>query len=1127
MPVVALVARGLDFRTSGPRVRVEGAERFRTIPEGGLGQMRRGARVPVAFLSYAGSQRPEAHRIRGALEQRGIAVIMDANFPIGEAILVNIGNAALSSDVVVALISSEYLDRHWTEVEVSTAIATSDVRFLPLLHEGAQPAPSTDRGRSIWGVLSARSYMPIDYSEDAFNRLADEIKRVARADTSPVDLLGDAGHAEGLAVALLYDWEDGNLVDDAAQKCATAGIAVENIGSAGVPLPGDLAESADILILWTWAAKASPDIGDAIMNAVAAKRQVIYLVQPEGPPAPGSARVLTFGALAAAPDRPSVRPEVRWSRDKPQLRLQVEKSVELNSNVPFHLIGDKFCASRESAAAAANAYEMGVNQFKVFDETRLEAVLGHAAAQRFRGDWQQAAELLAREPLPDSDVPPQPSALAVAAERLSLEFELGRMSDITSRATTVLQRALAAGEWPLIIAAHRQLGMIREERGDYRLARDHLDRASHYAEDLLDTPSLAERLTTNQARRALRADSLRELASVEWRDGDVELARDHLDQASDVLDPVRDNPAAGYLLSVIAAQRGRIAYANDHDYETARNMLRQSYQDLQKYDNPVRLANVLESLVQLEMDFIRGDDEAIAALRPTLEKVRRVRHVRGHDYMIAKTTRALGDLEFALGNYEAAKDQYIEARDEFNRLGKHPETATTLRYLSRCLSRLGDSEGAIEMLVWALEQLQEPDHHATLAEIRSEMARLRHRRPAPDQITNQTEMTEVGEFAVHEWIAGDLLKSRLVTADHVIVGVGDDGAVLRPGADEDLVLTTDSVPPSLLTDDSQQAASYAARFGVVTALADVIAMGAEPTAVLLNLHLRRTTTASWTRAFLESSAQESARYGAVVVGGDLRERGQKVLTVTGVGRIRQGRAITRAGAKSGDIVALTLSSSPGQEFIGLGTRWALELARHLSGAEASLLAALAHRDAIFTDLGLPHQVMRAIAGAGLATSAIDTSDGLLACAELIGNASNVGIEFFPEEIGRLINADVSELARRLAIAPFIFAFAAGYDWEVMLTVPGSRDAELRALSDSAAASSNQRVAVIGRVVQRQPWAADGVRLRVPGGRPVHLPYFTGEKFLPQPYLLRARGWLEFAKQSTRRIPSEVSGMSRE
>jgi thiamine-monophosphate kinase len=751
-------------------------------------------------------------------------------------------------------------------------------------------------------------------------------------------------------------------------------------------------------------------------------------------------------------------------------------------------------------------------------------VLGHAAACRFRGDWTETADLLAKEPLPDSDVPYTPAALAVAAERLSLDFELGLMNDIASRASTVLSRALAAGEWPLIIAAHRQLGMIREERGEYRLARDHLDRASHYAEDLLDTPSLAERIATNEARRALRADCLRELAALEWRDGEAQLALDHLDLASDVLNSVRSNPAADYLLSVIAYQRGRVTYSIDHDYEAARTALRESYRALQKYDNPVRLATVLESLILLEMDFTRGDDAAIAALRPTLQKVRRVRKVRGHDYMIARTTRALGDLEFALGNYPEARDRYTEARQEFNRLGKNPETATTLRYLSRCQSHLGDFDSAIRHLDEAMEQLREPDHHETLAEIRSERARLQHRRLRHDQLTDEIEMTEVGEFAVHDWIASGLLSSAAVDASHVVVGVGDDGAVLRLGADDDLVVTTDSVPPSMLTDDSPKTASIAARFAVVATLADVIAMGGEPTAVLLNLHLRRTTSASWARAFLERATKEAAGYGAVVVGGDLRERGQKALTVTGVGRTQKGRAITRNGASVGDLVALTLSSSPGHEFSGLGTRWALELTRHLSGDEASLISAVADRDATFTDLGLPHLVMRAVSDVQLATSAIDTSDGLLACAELIGNASGVGMEFFPEEIGKLIDPDVSRLARRLGIAPFIFAFSAGYDWEVMLTVPSSREEELRALGDLQARSTYQNVAIIGRVTEREPWATEGVHLAARNAQPVRLPFFTGEKFLPQPYLPRARGWLEFAKESTRRIPHEVSGM---
>jgi thiamin-phosphate kinase len=1083
--------------------------------------MNRGGSVPVVFLSYASSARAEALQIRDALERRGFQVRMDVTFRVGESILVNIGDAA-GADVTIAIVTSDYLDRKYTEIEVSTAIANDEASFLPVLLKGPKPAPSTGRGRSLWRVLAARTHLVLPMTEEGFDRLADAIRATAQVTSPEPQELHDL---EGLSLALLYDWEDGNLLDDAVAQCQARGIQIAHIASAGVPLPGSLPASVPAGILWTAAAQTSPEVRDAISDAAASGRQVVYLAQPGRPQLPAGARVAELETLSTARRRPATPPpDVLWSRDQNQLRIQVEESVRLNSGVPFHLIGDKFCAGRASFAAAANAYDMAVHQVPAFNELRLQAVLGYAAACRFRGDWKEAADLLAREPLPDNDVPSKPAALAVAAERLSLDFELGFVNDIASRASAILASALAAGEWPLIIAAHRQLGMIREERGEYRTARDHLDRACHYAEDLLDTPSLADRITTNEARRVLRADCLRELAAVEWRDGDAKLASGHLDQATEVLSSVRGNPAADYLHSVISYQSGRVTYSMDHDYEATRGALEESYRALQRYDNPVRLATVLESLTQLEMDFLRGDDDKIALLRPTLEKVRRVRQIRGHDYMIARTTRALGDLEFALGNYDRARELYTDARHEFNRLGKNPETATTLRYLSRCLSRLGDTSGAVGHLDEAAVHLREPDHHATLAEIRSERARLRHRRLRGDELSKQTEMTEVGEFAVHEWITGGLLGRVAVDTSHVVVGVGDDGAVLRPGSEDDLVVTTDSVPPAMLAGDSSQTASFAARFAVVAALADVIAMGGVPTAVLLNLHLRRTTSASWAYELLERTAAEAAGYGAVVVGGDLRERGQKALTVMGVGRTQQGRAITRAGARPGDLIALTLSSSPGRKFTGLGTRWALEVARHLSSEETALISDIADRDATFTDLGLPHQIMRAISDAQLATSAIDTSDGLLACAELIGNASGVGMEFFPEEIGKLIHSDVSRLARRLGIAPFMFAFSAGYDWEVLLTTRESRAEELRNLGSSMADSAYQDVAIIGRVVNREPWAEEGVRLAVGNGRSVSLSFFTAEKFLPQPYLLPARGWLEFAKESTRRIPREVSGM---
>ena len=857
-------------------------------------------------------------------------------------------------------------------------------------------------------------------------------------------------------------------------------------------------------------------MAQAIAGARAAGCELLYLVLPDGPPGPDGA---VFLRLEPPEDLQggAERPDGRWIRDRTLLRARLDTALRQNDGVPFQLLGDKFCASRNAAATVAAAYQQAVSQFSLFDETRLEAVLAHAAVCRFNGEWRQAAELLSSERLPDHVPGPAaypPAALAIDAERLSLEFELGRVTDIQSRARSILDQALAAGDWPLIIAMHRQLGMLAEERGDYRLARDHLDRACHYSEDLLETSFLTDRIPSRPARVALRADCLRELAAAEWRAGESELAAEHLAQASQALEPIRDKPVAEYLLPVIEYQRARVAYSTDHDYEAALNALQDSYRSLQRFDNPIRLATVLESRVQLEMDFLRGRDSPADELRATLEKIRRVRNLRGHDYMIARTTRSLGDLELARGRFPAALHQYYEASASFNRLGKYPELAGTMRSMAQCEAQRGNAAVAVRMLEDSLEELSEHGSHVLQNEIRAEIARLRNRRVTQHQIAADTEMIDVGEYSVHEWLSNGLVRVPGVRADGVVVGVGDDGAVLRLGPGDDLVVSTDSVQARLVAADTERDARHAARFAVVCALSDIIAMGGEPQAILVNLHLRRTTVASWPLSFLRSVADEAARYGAVVVGGDLRERPRKSLTVTAIGRVPKGRALTRSGASPGDMVVLTLSPGPGQQFAGLGTRWVQELAPSLSREETDLIAGLTARDAIFADLGLPHEIMRQIMAEGLASSAIDTSDGVLACAQIISDTSGVGIELFPEELAKFVNRDVTNLAKSLGISPFLFALSAGYDWEVICTVPKSRQNALNALCQPDR-SGYPPAAVIGEVVPRRPSADMGVSLRTPNGSEKVLPYFTGEKFRSRTYDVRAREWLEFAIESTR------------
>ena len=1075
--------------------------------------------APTVFLSYAGPERDRASQVSAALRDRGINVIMDLDFEPGVPVPINIGYA-INSGVFLALISTEYLDRPFTQLEVSAALMTGeDGMFLPVVVENP-PAPATEKGRSLWTVLNGRTYLTAGMRDESFDEMAQQVRSKARRRTQRVVPLPDPVNPSQLSIALIYDWEDGHLADAVASQCEHAGMTVVHAVAAGVPdALREVPAEAHLAVAWTAAAQGSSEVTDAVIGALAAQRKVLYLLLPDSPLCPDGATFLRLSSPGDLPGRKE-RPPDRWIRDRSVLRARLNEALSRNDGVPFHLLGDKFCASQDAADSVAAAYQMAVSQFSPVDEDRLEAVLAYAAVCRFRGDWRRAAQLLDFEPVPEysaGSVYPA-TALAIAAERLSLDFELGRISDIRSRAKTILAQALAAGDWPLIIAMHRQIGMVAEERGEYSLARDHLDRACHYAEDLLETSFLADRIPSYHARVALLADSLRELAAAEWRAGDSALAREHLGQASEALTPISDKPVAEYLLKVIEYQAARVVYSTKHDYEAAVGTLQESYRWLQKFDNPIRLATVLEPLVQLEMDFLRGQVDTASDLRATLEKIRRVRSQRGHDYMIARTTRSLGDLEFALGRFTEALEQYGSASAEFNHLGKYPELAATLRSMAQCYARLGNPDEAIGMLEDFLERLRELDLYDLVSEIRVEIARLRTPRVPQSQLVAEMEMGDVGEYSVHEWIASGLVQTSEVRSDAVVIGPGDDGAVLHLDPGDDLIASTDSVPPGLVASDSERSARYAARFAVVSALSDIIAMGGEPVAMLVNLHLRRSTSASWTRSFLRSVADEAARYDAVIVGGDLQERAQKALTVTALGRVRTDRALTRRGSRPGDKVVLTLSSVPGQEFAGLGTRWVQELAPSLSQSEAELIAGLIARDATFTDLGLPCDTMRTVAEQGLANSAVDTSDGILGCAQLIGDAAGVGIELFPDTLQALINKDVIRLAEALGIAPFLFALNAGYDWEVVFTVPKSRQNDLDVLCEPAR-SGYPRAAVIGEIVRHHAWAGEGVRLRTSGGSGAVLPFFSAEKFRSRPSSSNAREWLEFAIESTRLVRS--------
>ena len=147
-----------------------------------------------------------------------------------------------------------------------------------------------------------------------------------------------------------------------------------------------------------------------------------------------------------------------------------------------------------------------------------------------------------------------------------------------------------------------------------------------------------------------------------------------------------------------------------------------------------------------------------------------------------------------------------------------------------------------------------------------------------------------------------------------ILGPGDDGAVL-PAPDGRVVATTD-----LLIEGRhfRRDWSSAADIGTKAAaqnLADIAAMGATPTALLFGLAIPGEVAAAWVLDATRGMAAECARAGAVIAGGDVTSADEIMLAITALGDLAGVAPVTRAGARPGDLIAV--SAPTGRSAAGL------------------------------------------------------------------------------------------------------------------------------------------------------------------------------------------------------------------
>ncbi|RKS80596.1 thiamine-monophosphate kinase [Motilibacter peucedani] len=230
-----------------------------------------------------------------------------------------------------------------------------------------------------------------------------------------------------------------------------------------------------------------------------------------------------------------------------------------------------------------------------------------------------------------------------------------------------------------------------------------------------------------------------------------------------------------------------------------------------------------------------------------------------------------------------------------------------------------------------------------------------------------------GEFAVLRQVT-----ARLPQGPGVLVGPGDDAAVVA-APDARVVVTTDVLVEDVHFRRDWSSAYEVGRKAAAQNCADVAAMGARATALVVGLSAPRDLPLDWATGLTDGLRDESARAGASVVGGDMTRGERVVVSVTALGDLEGRAPVLRSGARPGDLVVVAGA---------LGTS-AAGLALHLRGDAALLESwaalAAAHRVPVPDYAAGP-----ALARAG-ATAMLDVSDGLLQDLGHVAAASGVDL----------------------------------------------------------------------------------------------------------------------------------------
>lgn len=323
----------------------------------------------------------------------------------------------------------------------------------------------------------------------------------------------------------------------------------------------------------------------------------------------------------------------------------------------------------------------------------------------------------------------------------------------------------------------------------------------------------------------------------------------------------------------------------------------------------------------------------------------------------------------------------------------------------------------------------------------------------------------IGEFGIIDRYARRLDRP----SDRVLVGIGDDCAVLRPDSGRHLLVTSDMMVAGVHFLEEHTTPEDLGYKSLAASLSDIAAMGGEPLCFFVSLGPPASTEPSWVERFFNGMGNLSQRFNVPLAGGDTVRSERTVVDVTVAGQAEPGRILSRSGALPGDAVLVTGelgASAAGLALIVQGLAEGPLPGWVLHSAEKALLA---HRRP------MPRlNEAFVLAESGLVHSMMDISDGLAGDIAHVAAQSGVGAEIRVNSLP--VPKWLSSIAALCKASAEEWSLYGGEDYELLLTA--APDAVER-LQQALRGATGTNLTDVGHITDSPGvvMAETGVRLR--------------------------------------------------